>query len=197
MSNSNDYQERRQTLISAMKKQLKWKRFVHTMGVAGIASSLAMRYDCDIRQAEEAALLHDCAKYLDTDEMEKLARRAGFSVSPVEKGSASLLHAKAGAALAASKFGVNDPRILEAIRWHTTGKPDMSLLEKIIFVADYIEPGRTTPGVGPIRTLAFKDLDGAVTAILEHTLEYLKETCFDIDEMTQITYEYYRRSTHE
>ncbi len=197
MSNSNDYQERRQVLISAMKKQLKWKRFVHTMGVAGIASSLAMRYDCDIRQAEEAALLHDCAKYLDTDEMEKLVRRAGFSVSPVEKGSASLLHAKAGAALAASKFGVNDPRILEAIRWHTTGKPDMTLLEKIIFVADYIEPGRTTPGVGPIRTLAFKDLDAAVTAILEHTLEYLKETCFDIDEMTQITYEYYRRSTHE
>ena len=197
MSNSNDYQERRQTLISAMKKQLKWKRFVHTMGVAGIASSLAMRYDCDIRQAEEAALLHDCAKYLDTDEMEKLARRAGYSVSPVEKGSASLLHAKAGAALAASKFGVDDPRILEAIRWHTTGKPDMTLLEKIIFVADYIEPGRTTPGVGPIRTLAFTDLDAAVTAILEHTLEYLKETCFDIDEMTQITYEYYRRSTHE
>lgn len=197
MSNSNDYQERRQTLISAMKKQLKWKRFVHTMGVAGIASSLAMRYDCDIRQAEEAALLHDCAKYLDTDEMEKLARRAGYSVSPVEKGNASLLHAKAGAALAASKFGVDDPRILEAIRWHTTGKPDMTLLEKIIFVADYIEPGRTTPGVGPIRTLAFTDLDAAVTAILEHTLEYLKETCFDIDEMTQITYEYYRRSTHE
>ncbi|MBR2122443.1 MAG: bis(5'-nucleosyl)-tetraphosphatase (symmetrical) YqeK [Lachnospiraceae bacterium] len=180
-----------------MKKQLKWKRFVHTMGVAGIASSLAMRYDCDIRQAEEAALLHDCAKYLDTDEMEKLARRAGYSVSPVEKGNASLLHAKAGAALAASKFGVDDPRILEAIRWHTTGKPDMTLLEKIIFVADYIEPGRTTPGVGPIRTLAFTDLDAAVTAILEHTLEYLKETCFDIDEMTQITYEYYRRSTHE
>ena len=197
MSNNYDYQERRLTLISAMKKQLKWKRFVHTMGVAGIASSLALRYDCDIRQAEEAALLHDCAKYLDTDEMEKLARKAGYGVSAVEKGSASLLHAKAGAAYAASRFNVDDPEILSAIRWHTTGRPGMTMLEKIIFVSDYIEPGRTTPGVEPIRTLAFSDLDSAVTAILEHTLEYLKETCFDIDEMTQLTYEYYRRLSYE
>ncbi len=184
--------ERRMELISAMKKELKWKRFVHTMGVAGTAASLAMRYGENVSVAEEAAILHDCAKYLDTDAMEKLVRKAGYPVTEQEKGNGSLLHAKAGAALAASKYGVKNEDILSAIRWHTTGHPGMTLLDKIIFTADYIEPGRSTPGLEEVRPLAFTDLDKAVCLILEHTLAYLQKTCSDIDDMTRQTYEYYR-----
>ena len=186
------YQERRLWLINEMKKQLKWKRFIHTMSVAGVAASLAMRYGEDVSAAEEAAILHDCAKYLDVSRMEELVLEAGLSISNVEKGSPSLLHSKAGAILAAREYGVIDNNIIEAIRWHTTGRPGMSMLEKIIFTADYIEPGRQIPGLSAVRALAFTDIDRAVLMILDRTLDYLNETCSDIDEMTQKTFDYYR-----
>lgn len=179
-------------MIRTVQKELKYARFIHTMGVAFTAASLAERYGCDMRKAETAGILHDCAKYMDVDKMENLCRKNGLEISPLEEGNAALLHSKAGCILARKKYGVHDSEVLEAIRYHTTGKPDMTTLEKIVFIADYIEPGRDqAPHLDEIRKAAFEDLDLALCMILKDTLSYLKENEREIDSLTQKTYDYY------
>jgi predicted HD superfamily hydrolase involved in NAD metabolism len=181
-------------LIRTLEQELNYKRFVHTLAVAGTASSLAMCYGMNIEKAELAGLLHDCAKCIDVRKMQKLCEKAGLEISPFEAGSGSLLHSKAGSVLAAEKYGCTDPDILNAIRYHTTGRPGMSLLEKIIFVADYIEPGRyTAKNLPEIRKTAFEDIDEALLKILYDTLVYLNSTGNTVDPMTQKTYDYYRQ----
>ncbi len=185
-------------LIRTLEQELNYKRFVHTLAVAGTAASLAMCYGADIEKAEMAGLLHDCAKCIDVRKMQRLCEKAGLEVSPYEKNSGSLLHSKAGSVLAAEKYGYTDPDILNAIRYHTTGRPGMSLLEKIIFVSDYIEPGRFTAKNLPlIRKMAFSDIDEALLKILYDTLLYLNSTGNTVDPMTQKTYEYYKRLDEE
>ena len=130
--------------------------------------------------------------------MQKLCEKAGLEITPFEAGSGSLLHSKAGSVLAAEKYGCTDPDILNAIRYHTTGRPGMSLLEKIIFVADYIEPGRyTAKNLPEIRKMAFEDIDEALMKILYDTLVYLNSTGNTVDPMTQKTYDYYRQMLAE
>ena len=185
-------------LIRTLEQELNYKRFVHTMAVAGTASSLAMCYGMNIQKAELAGLLHDCAKCIDVRKMQKLCEKAGLEITPFEAGSGSLLHSKAGSVLAAEKYGCTDPDILNAIRYHTTGRPGMSLLEKIIFVADYIEPGRyTAKNLPEIRKMAFEDIDEALLKILYDTLVYLNSTGNTVDPMTQKTYDYYRQMMAE
>lgn len=185
-------------LIRTLEQELNYKRFVHTMAVAGTASSLAMCYGMNIQKAELAGLLHDCAKCIDVRKMQKLCEKAGLEITPFEAGSGSLLHSKAGSVLAAEKYGCTDPDILNAIRYHTTGRPGMSLLEKIIFVADYIEPGRyTAKNLPEIRMMAFEDIDEALMKILYDTLVYLNSTGNTVDPMTQKTYDYYRQMLAE
>ena len=185
----------RMEMIRTIQKELKYPRFIHTLGVAFTATSLAARYGADIRKAETAGILHDCAKYLDVAQMERLCINAGIPISMIESGNGSLLHSKAGCVLARDKYGVEDPEILNAIAWHTTGKPDMTLLEKILFIADYIEPGRDkAPHLDSIRAAAFDDLDTALRMILKDTLEYLRKDGKPIDEMTQKTYDFYREN---
>ena len=157
-----------------------------------------MCYGSDLDQAETAGLLHDCAKCMNLSKMLKLCDKAGVAISEYERNSASLLHSKAGAVLAESRYGVSDEDILNAIRYHTTGRPGMSLLEKIIFVADYIEPGRdSAPNLPVVRKLAYESIDDCVLQILKDTLLYLATTGADVDPMTQKTYEYYRRCDEE
>lgn len=181
-------------LIRTLEQELNYKRFVHTMAVAGTASSLAMCYGADLQKAEIAGLLHDCAKCIDVRKMQRICEKAGLAVSEFEAGSGSLLHSKAGSVLAAEKYGYTDPDIVNAIRYHTTGRPGMSLLEKIIFVADYIEPGRfSAKNLPEIRKMAFEDIDGALRKILYDTLVYLNSTGNPVDPMTQKTYDYYNR----
>ena len=185
-------------LIRTLEQELNYKRFVHTMAVAGTASSLAMCYGMNIQKAELAGLLHDCAKCIDVRKMQKLCEKAGLEITPFEAGSGSLLHSKAGSVLAAEKYGCTDPDILNAIRYHTTGRPGMSLLEKIIFVADYIEPGRyTAKNLPEIRKMAFEEIDEALMKILYDTLVYLNSTGNTVDPMTQKTYDYYRQMLAE
>ena len=149
-------------LIKTLEQELNYKRFVHTLAVAGTASSLAMCYGSDLEKAELAGLLHDCAKCIDVRKMQRLCEKAGLEISPYERNSGSLLHSKAGSVMAAEKYGIDDTDILNAIRYHTTGRPGMSLLEKIIFVADYIEPGRYTAKNLPlVRRMAFSDIETA------------------------------------
>ena len=183
--------------ISKMQKKLKKymdePRFQHTMGVMYTAASLAMCYGVDLERAQIAGLLHDSAKCVPNAKKLKLCRENHIPVSEIELKAPHLLHAPLGAYIAKEKYHVEDEQILSAIAWHTTGKPDMTMLEKIIFVADYIEPLRTkAPDLARIRMLAFSDLDRAVYTILRDTLDYLKEEKACLDNQTVVAYNYYR-----
>ncbi|MBR3367892.1 MAG: bis(5'-nucleosyl)-tetraphosphatase (symmetrical) YqeK [Lachnospiraceae bacterium] len=180
-------------LAKALEKELNYKRFIHTMGVAATASCMAMRWGADAQKAELAGLLHDCAKNLDLRKMLKICEDARVQVSEIERTSEALLHSKAGAVLAQTRYGVEDPEILGAIRCHTTGRPGMTLLEKILFIADYMEPGRDVAEDLPeVRRLAFTDLDACLLRILEDSLVYLETKGSRIDPMTESTCRYYQ-----
>ncbi len=175
-----------------MEKAQDEKRFEHTLGVEYTAAALAMCHGCDIQNARIAGLLHDCAKCLSDEKRLSICIKNSIPVHKLEKKNPFLLHAKVGAYLAEKKYHVEDPHILNAIRSHTTGRPNMSLLEKIVFIADYIEPGRkSAPNLKAIRALAFQDIDRALLKILEDTLDYLKESAGDIDPLTEETWKYY------
>ncbi|MCI5597372.1 MAG: bis(5'-nucleosyl)-tetraphosphatase (symmetrical) YqeK [Lachnospiraceae bacterium] len=177
-----------------LKNKLSEKRYEHTLGVEYTAAALAMRYGADMNKARVAGLLHDCAKYFPGEKLLAKCRKHHLEINQYEQDYPELLHAKVGAYLASSKYGVQDEEILSAITWHTTGRPDMTLLDKIIYIADYIEPNRNkAPDLDEIRELAFKDLDECLMTILSHTLSYLKEKGSVIDPTTFATYEYYRR----
>lgn len=185
-------------LRKAMKKKLDAGRYEHTLGVAYTASALAMRYGADCNQALAAGLLHDCAKCMSNEKREKICRKHKLTITEAEQKNPFLLHAKVGSYLARKKYGITDSEILRAITYHTTGRPGMSLLEKIIYIADYIEPGRKqAPNLNTIRPLAFQDLDRAMVAILRDTLDYLESSHTEIDAMTQKTYDYYREQVRK
>lgn len=177
-----------------IKDILSEKRFAHTLGVADTSYKLAQKYGCDADKAKLAAMLHDCAKdYTAVAQLRKCSE-LGIEVSELEENNTELIHAKLGAALIKSEYGIEDEEIEEAVRWHTTGKPDMSLLEKILFVADYIEPGRDkAPNLSEIRKVAFEDIDDAVYYIMRDTLYYLfMNNPFAIDDMTKKAFDFYR-----
>lgn len=176
----------------SMEKELDAKRYEHTLGVAYTAAALAMCYDVDPVRAETAGLLHDCAKCLSDDKKVSVCRKNNMEISLVESRNPYLLHAKAGYCIAKSKFDIDDPDILNAILNHTTGRPGMSELEKIIYIADYIEPSRKqAPNLSEVRRLSFRDLDGALLKILSDILSYLEGGGKEIDPLTKETYDYY------
>ncbi|WP_148401762.1 bis(5'-nucleosyl)-tetraphosphatase (symmetrical) YqeK [Clostridium sp. Marseille-P299] len=172
------------------------KRYYHTLSVAYLAVALAMCYGEDTSKAMAAGLLHDIAKYTTGEEAIRECREANLPVSEVEERNTFLLHSKLGAYYAEHKYGITDSDILAAISNHTTGRPNMSTLEKIVFLADYIEMRRnqpTTPSLAIIRETAFKQLDLAVFYALDNTLRYLSSTQREIDQLTVTTYEYYKK----
>lgn len=175
-----------------MEKTLDAKRFEHTLGVAYTAASLAMRYDEDITRALTAGLLHDCAKCINNEKKIAICEKHNIPINEVERENPFLLHAKVGSYMAMKQFNIHDQDIINAILNHTTGRPGMSSLEKIVYIADYIEPGRKqAPNLQLIRKLAFQDLDRALVKILGDTLQYLKSIGIPIDAMTQKTYDFY------
>ena len=181
-------------MLIALKKKLTPKRYVHSIGVEYTAACMAFVYGEDVKRARIAGLLHDNAKCLAADEKLRKAKKHNLPISDAELKNPDLLHGKLGALYARKKFGITDEEILSSITWHTTGKPDMTLLEKIIFVADYIEPNRRMISELPeIRKEAMTDLDRCVVHILRHTLEYLAIKGVAIDEMTEKTYDFYTK----
>ena len=177
----------------AMEKALDPKRYEHTLGVAYTAAALAMRYGDDVNNAILAGMLHDCAKCLTNEKRLSICEKYNIAVNEAERKNPYLLHAKVGSFLAMKKYGVTDKDVINAILNHTTGRPGMSLLEKIIWIADYIEPGRKqAPNLPLIRKLAFEDLDQALLTALRDTLEYLHAGTMEVDNMTQRTYDFYR-----
>ena len=182
-----------QKIKEALKKELSPKRYEHTMGVEYTSTCLAMCYGADIKKARIAGLLHDCAKYLSSEEKLSQCERYGIPVSDHERKNPELLHSKLGACYANELYGVTDTEILSAIIWHTTGCPNMSLLDKIVFIADYMEANRDKAEDLPeVRALAFKDLDACLLLILKDTITYLTKKADVIDPMTQNTYDYYK-----
>ena len=176
-----------------LKEELDEKRYEHTIGVMYTAASLAMRYGVMMHQAILAGLLHDCAKAIPNDEKLRLCEENDILISSVERENPFFLHAKLGALLAKTEYDVTDPLILHAIKVHTTGEPDMNILDKIIYIADYIEPNRNkAANLDRVRELAFHDLDVCMAEILHDTLVYLKKRGGNIDPTTQMTYEFYK-----
>lgn len=168
-------------------------RFHHTLGVMYTCASLAMVYGYDIKDAQCAGLLHDSAKCIPNKKKLKICHQQKIEITDFEKNHPFLLHAKLGAYIAKAKYGVTDENILSSIRFHTTGKPDMNLLEKIVYIADYIEPARyKAPRLEEIRKLAFIDLDECLYEILKDSVGYLEEDPSNMDVMTIKAYEFYK-----
>ena len=149
------------------------KRIAHVLGCENEAVSLANRWGEDPERAAVAGILHDITKKLSAEEQLKLCEKYGIINDAAEVANPKLLHAKTGAAFARELFGIEDD-IYGAIRWHTTGKPDMTLLEKIIYLADFVEPTRDFPGVEELRELCFEDIDAAMAKGLEMSLEFIR-----------------------
>ena len=186
----------RASLIRDLETELHYKRFIHTLSVAYTATSLAMCYGADVEKAEIAGLLHDCAKCMDLKKMIRICEKAGLSVSDIERGSGALLHSKAGSVLVTEKYGYTDPDIVNAVRYHTTGRPGMSLLEKIIFLADAIEPGRKYTGVDDIRRLVWDEgsLNKACLRSLENTIHFVKTKGDYLDPDTEKACQWLRKT---
>ncbi len=185
--------EQLRKLRKEMEKIQDARRFEHTLGVEFTSAALAMRYGASVRDAQTAGLLHDCAKCLTDRERVSICKKNNISITELEMENPFLLHAKVGAFLAREQYGVTDQDILDAIHNHTTGRPGMSLLEKIVFIADYMEPGRShAPNLEEIRGMAFADLDRTLLKILGDTLDYLDGGNGDVDPMTRKTWEYYK-----
>lgn len=176
-----------------VKRYLDKDRYEHTCGVMYTAGCLAMRYGADLNAALTAGLLHDCAKGVSSDDKLRLCKKYHLEVSAVEQANPGLLHAKLGAFFAWKKYHIKDKDILHAISSHTTGRPGMSTLEKIVFIADFMEPGRCeAPNLAEVRELAFQDLDACLFRILEDTMKYLETKQAPIDPMTEKTYLFYK-----
>lgn len=175
-----------------LKKYMDEARYAHTLGVMYTAAALAMCHGEDIERAQVAGLLHDSAKCIPNPKKLKLCKQHGIAVTDAEERAPYLLHAKLGAYIAREKYHVRDEEILSAIECHTTGKPAMTLLEKIIFLSDYIEPLRSkATNLAEIRRLAFRDLDEAVYTTMRDTLRYLEQEKASLDQQTVIAYHYY------
>jgi predicted HD superfamily hydrolase involved in NAD metabolism len=180
-------------LRDRMKNILKESRYKHSLGVEEVAYDLALLNGYDTEKASIAGILHDCAKCLTDEQLLKECEKYCLPVKEIELLNRQLLHAKLGAVYAEKIYGVKDQEILDSITFHTTGRPGMTVLEKIIFIADYIEPYRKPlPGIEEIRKMAYEDLDPAIYMITENILKYLNTTGAQIDTMTAETYEYYK-----
>lgn len=162
-------------IISKLKESMTESRFKHSLGVMETSMILARRYGANTEKAELAGLIHDCARDIPLDKQLKMAENFGILLDDIQKHEPVLIHGPLGAEIARDVFDIHDEEILNAVRLHTTGDKNMTLLEKIIFISDYIEPGRCFPGVENLRVKAFKDLDEALTAAFDSTVRYVME----------------------
>ncbi len=181
-----------ETIQKILKRHLDEHRYQHTLGVMYTCAALAMKEGVSIEDAMIAGLLHDCAKCISDSKKLKLCKKYKIELSLVEQNNPALTHAKLGAFFAKTRYGVRNHEILNAITYHTTGRPEMSTLEKIVYMADSIEPHRTKIILGEARELAFKDLDLATYKVLEKTLYFLNRNGREVDAMTQKTFLYYK-----
>ena len=156
-----------------LKSKLTPERYTHVLSVRELALDLARKYSADLRKVNLAALLHDCAKWMRTSEQYEAAANHAIQLDEVERHNPSLLHALIGVELAVSHFDVDNPEILNAIRSHTTGSGKMTLIDKILYVADFAEPKRNHAEAHAVRELAYQDLNKAVFEVSRYKIEHL------------------------
>lgn len=183
-----------QKLRKELEKELKPDRFDHTLGVAYTAASMAFVHGADVEKALIAGFLHDCAKSMSHEEQIKVCEKNNIDITEVERRNHSLLHAKVGMYLARTKYDIYDTDILNAIRWHTTGRENMSLLEKIIYIADFIEPNRKPlENLPKVRKEAYENIDKCLAHILHDSVIYLQTIGKETDDATMEAYEFYKK----
>lgn len=170
------------------------KRIAHIRGTEEEAVRLARRWGADEEKARRAGILHDITKYLEMDEQLQLCRKYGIVLDDLEQRAVKLLHSKTGACVARDVYGVSDD-IYSAIFWHTTGKADMTLLEKILYIADYMEPNRDFPGVDKLRKLAYEDLDLAVLEGCEMSIQEMADRGLPVHRNTLQARDWLRRKS--
>lgn len=175
-------------MLAIVRQQLTEQRYIHTLRVMETAIQLADRFGADPIKAEIAAIFHDYAKFRDKEEMADLIRQVEVIPKDLLDYHHELWHAPVGAYLVEQEVGIRDAEVLEAIRYHTTGRVGMSVLEKVIYLADYIEPGRQFPGVEEVRDLAKNNLDHAVRKALENTIHFLKSKQQQVYPLTELAY---------
>lgn len=174
-----------------LKENLMEKRYIHTLGVAETAKKLASLNGVSEEKAEIAGLAHDIAKNISKDKMKEIIKENNVMLSKVEEVSANLWHSIIAPVEAKSKFKIKDEEILDSIRWHTTGKENMSSLTKIIYIADMIEPNRNFEGVEELRKVTFENLDRGVFCGLTSSIKVLLKQNLLIDENTMRARNYF------
>lgn len=173
MPNFSNRVKKMAEIMAKLQKNLSPKRLKHTIGVSETAVELALLYGADPAKARLAGLLHDCARNMPSNILLHRAETSGILVNDIERRHPVLLHAPVGAIVARQEYGIDDPAILSAIRWHTTGGPGIALLDHIIFLADFVEPNRTFDGVDKLRSLARTNLSEAILAAYDATIGYI------------------------
>ncbi|MGI6066744.1 MAG: bis(5'-nucleosyl)-tetraphosphatase (symmetrical) YqeK [Bacillota bacterium] len=171
-----------------VKRKISPERWRHSLGVANIASELASFWQVNPHQAMQAGILHDYAREVPQEQLIILAQKSGHQLLEEEIINPVVLHAPVGAFLVETELGIKDREVLNAIAKHTVGGASMSLLDKIIFLSDMIEPGREWPGVEKLRKMVYNNIDRALLDAIQGTVEYLKERNLPIHPITLRTY---------
>lgn len=161
------------SVYNKLKKDIGIKRFNHSIRVMNISAKLAKQYNCSVKKAKIAGLLHDCGKIQGEINLLKIANDFDIILDNVMKYNKELIHSVLGARLAQKEYNVYDRDIINAIRFHTTGRENMSILEKIVYIADIIEPGRDFEGIERIRQLAYEDINESILLAIDSTLKFI------------------------
>ncbi len=187
------YEDIRKRITGYIKENLSEKRLKHTFAVEKEAASLAEHYGADVDKARLAALFHDMCRNYSEKASDMFIRHLGLPAK--YEGNRNLAHGKIAAQLMRRDYGITDEDLLNAVSFHTTGRAGMSLLEKIVFLADAIEPARDYPGVDELRRLAYEDLDKACIRSLEGTIGYIESRGGYLDPDTINARDYLKEKT--
>lgn len=160
-------------ILEYLKKVLKEERYNHTLGVVKASEVLAKKHGCDVEKAKLAALLHDVAKYKTDDEILSMLKKEGVYIDELLQKYPQIMHGFCSAYIAKNKMGIYDKEVLDAITCHTTGKENMTTLEKVVCLADFIEEGRNYEGVEELRRLSMESLDKALIKAFDNTITYI------------------------
>jgi predicted HD superfamily hydrolase involved in NAD metabolism len=162
-----------ENIKSRLRQCLNAKRYSHSIGTMEVCLALSKHYGYNEDKAEIAGLLHDCAKNLGSDILFNIAKENELEPDEVQVSQPGLLHGVIGAVIAKKDYGIYDDDILHAIKFHTTGCKNMSILDKIVYIADYIEPGRDFKGIGKLRSLVYEDMDAALLNMMNISISYI------------------------
>ena len=186
------------SLEQKLKTMLTPDRYRHSLGVMETAEKMARQFGEDAEKAKIAGLLHDCAKDIDKDEMIAMCDALGVELDPVKREQRSVVHADLGAKLLETEFGIFDPDIISAVKYHTLGRVNMTNLEKILYIADIIEPGRKPwEGIEDLRRIAMADLDCAMLYAVDRSVEYVLHRHKILHSQTLATQQYFSKICKE